>query len=132
MKTPNARQATWPQNLANTRPGVENLGDDMAVNPSPATRDDNEMKRIPAKGSIANVPEMAKGGRVIKVAGKKRGKDDGLVAVQKGEHVIRKAAAQKYGAAKMAAVNKGAARVEMPRQTGRAPALSASNQKRGR
>lgn len=98
MRTPNARRASWPQNLMNTRPGVENLGDDMAIDPSPATGDRNELREIQKRA----VPAMAKGGKV---------KATGPAKVHKGEHVIRKAAAQKYGPSKMTAVNKGTARI---------------------
>ncbi|HXJ61863.1 MAG TPA: hypothetical protein VNU68_34930 [Verrucomicrobiae bacterium] len=60
-------------------------------------------------------PQKAKGGKVTKVAGKPVGRDDGLIAAQKGEHVIKRASAQKYGDRKMAAVNRGTAKVTMPK-----------------
>ena len=56
-------------------------------------------------------PAKARGGKVTKVAGKPIGRDDGIIAAQRGEYVVRKAAARKYGPAKMAAVNKGTAKV---------------------
>jgi hypothetical protein len=48
------------------------------------------------------------------LGGYKRGgkvKKTGAAKVHKGEHVIKKKSAAKYGPAKMAAVNKGTARV---------------------
>lgn len=77
-----------------------------------ATRDRND--RDGAGQRPAQVG-MKAGGKVTRVAGPKRGKEDGLIAVQKGEYVVRKAAAQKHGPKKMAAVNAGTARITVPK-----------------
>jgi hypothetical protein len=50
---------------------------------------------------------MPKGGRIIRVAGKPIGKDDGLIPAQKGEYVIRKSAVKKLGVKVLNQVNKG-------------------------
>lgn len=50
---------------------------------------------------------MKAGGKVTKVAGKPIGKDDGLIAAQKGEYVVRKAAVKKLGTKTMDEINKG-------------------------
>jgi hypothetical protein len=50
---------------------------------------------------------MPKGGRIIRVAGKPIGKDDGLIPAQKGEYVIRKSAVKKLGTKVLDQVNKG-------------------------
>lgn len=47
------------------------------------------------------------GGKITRVAGKHIGKDDGLIAAQKGEYVIRKSAVKKLGTAVLDEVNKG-------------------------
>ena len=49
----------------------------------------------------------SKGGPVKSVAGKPIGKDDGLIAAQKGEYVVRKAAVKKIGMPAMQAINRG-------------------------
>lgn len=56
-------------------------------------------------------PAKARGGKITRVAGPKRGKEDGTIAVQRGEFVVRKAATKQYGDKKMAAVNRGTAKV---------------------
>jgi hypothetical protein len=61
--------------------------DNLKINPTP---DDT------------NAPGYAKGGKVKKT---------GTAKVHKGEQVIKKAAAQKYGAKKLGAVNRGTARI---------------------
>lgn len=63
--------------------------------------------------------DMAKGGKITRVAGPKRGEEDGLIAVQKGEFVVRKAAVQKHGDRKMAAVNNGTAKITVPKRSKR-------------
>lgn len=109
MRAPTPRPATWSQNLSNTRPAYENYGDDMEVDPSPATRDANEVRRM-QRTPGATVTGFAKGGKV---------KATGPAKVHKGEQVIRKAAAKKYGDRKMAAVNKGTAKVTAPSRSKR-------------
>ena len=48
-----------------------------------------------------------KGGPIRRTVGPKIGKEDGLIAAQKGEYVIRKSAAQKLGTKVLNQVNKG-------------------------
>ena len=105
MKSPPPRKMTWEQNLSKVRPAYNDEGDDMAINPTPATRDANEtraMQRTPGATTVG----FRKGGPV---------KATGKAKVHKGEVVVRKAAARKYGARKMAAVNKGTAKVTAPK-----------------
>ena len=77
-----------------------------------STRDQNVMD---GTGRSPGTVQMKSGGKVTRVTGPKRGKEDGLIAVQKGEFVVRKAAAIKYGPAKMRAVNAGTARITVPK-----------------
>lgn len=81
----------------------------MEINPSPATKDKNELREMQRLRPRPQSTEqsLAKGGKV---------KTTGAVKAHKGEHVIRKAAAQKYGTAKMAAINKGTAKVTAPKR----------------
>lgn len=51
--------------------------------------------------------EHAKGGKVTHVSGQPVGKDDGLIAAQKGEFVVRKSAVKKLGIKTMDEINKG-------------------------
>ena len=51
------------------------------------------------------------GGKITKVSGKPVGKDDGMIPAKRGEYVVKKSSTTKYGPAKMAAVNKGTAKV---------------------
>ncbi len=51
--------------------------------------------------------EMARGGKITEVAGKPIGKDDGLIAAQRGEFVVKKSAVKKLGMAVMNEINKG-------------------------
>lgn len=59
--------------------------------------------------------KASRGGKITRVAGNPVGKEDGLIAVQKGEFVVRRAAVQKHGPKKMAAVNAGTARITVPK-----------------
>jgi hypothetical protein len=56
-----------------------------------------------------------RGGPIKRVAGKPIGKEDGLIAAQKGEYVIRKAAAKKLGTGVLNTINKG----KLPKTKGR-------------
>jgi hypothetical protein len=58
-----------------------------------------------------------KGGAVRKVTGKPIGRDDGLIAAQRGEYVVKRASVQKYGEPKMAAVNAGTAKITTRRKS---------------
>lgn len=51
--------------------------------------------------------KMADGGTITEVAGEPIGKEDGLIAAQKGEYVIKKSSADKLGENVLDAVNKG-------------------------
>jgi hypothetical protein len=48
-----------------------------------------------------------RGGKITRVAGKPIGKEDGLIAAQKGEYVIKKAAAKKLGTGVLNKINQG-------------------------
>lgn len=100
------------------RPGYED--DDESPPRAPATKWNDPTAYDPRfmPPEIAeqfNAPDelggYKKGGKIKRVAGKPIGKDDGVIAAQKGEYVVRKAAAQKYGARKLGAVNRGTARI---------------------
>lgn len=127
-----AERRTWRERLP---PGAPTAAMNQSFR-APGTADTGEYGLWPVKGPKLTEVGLAKGGKITRTAGPKVGKEDGLIAVQKGEYVVRKDATQKYGPAKMAAVNKGTARIETPKQVGRstmrAPALAASNQKKGR
>lgn len=56
-----------------------------------------------------------KGGKITRVAGKPIGKEDGLIAAQKGEYVIRKSAAKKLGTGVLNTINRG----KLPKAKGR-------------
>lgn len=88
----------------------------IRIDPSPATADRNVVRGLPPKNPEDNEQGLAKGGRVTRPIGGKRGKDDGLIAAQKGEFVVRKSSAQKYGPKKMAAVNRGTAKITAPKR----------------
>jgi hypothetical protein len=51
------------------------------------------------------------GGKIKHTSGKPVGKDDGMIPAKRGEYVVKKSSTAKYGPAKMAAVNKGTAKV---------------------
>lgn len=78
----------------------------IRIDPSPATADRNVVRGPAPKNPDDNEQGMRKGGKV---------RATGPVKVHKGEFVVRKAAAQKHGPAKMAAVNKGTARITVPK-----------------
>lgn len=73
-----------------------------------ATRDNNVSDGPAARRGAV---QMKAGGKVTKVTGPKRGKEDGLIAVQKGEFVVKKSVTRKQGDRKMAALNAGKAKV---------------------
>lgn len=102
----------WKDRLDRARPGKD-IDRAMPVDPGEASRDENEFRAL--RGGPSRIG-LAKGGKVKRVAGKPIGKEDGLIAAQKGEFVIRKAAVKKYGDRKMAAVNAGTARVSTPKK----------------
>jgi len=60
---------------------------------------------------IAPKPGKAASGKITKTAGRPIGRDDGMIPAQRGEYVVKKSSTAKYGPAKMAAVNKGTAKV---------------------
>jgi len=52
-------------------------------------------------------PGMKRGGEIRHVSGKPIGKDDGIIAAQRGEFVVRRSAAQKLGEKALNEINKG-------------------------
>lgn len=54
------------------------------------------------------------GGKITRTRGPKIGREDGVIAAQKGEFVIKKSSVRKYGSAKLAEVNAGRAKVTVP------------------
>lgn len=83
---------------------------------APGTKDSGVMATLPRKRDAATESiddeypeeiELARGGKITQVAGKPIGKDDGLIAAQKGEFVVRKSAVQKLGLEVMNEINKG-------------------------
>lgn len=113
MRTPSPRQRAWIDN-PRIRSGTTDVGPDMAIDPSPSTSDKNTVRGLPPRDMGDQDVAMRKGGKVTRVAGPKRGKEDGAIAVQKGEFVVKKSAAKKYGDKKMEAVNQGAAKIVAP------------------
>lgn len=80
--------------------------------PSAGTADEGEFPPGAEPWNPKRAPvSLKKGGPIKKVSGKPIGKEDGLIAVQKGEFVIRKSSVAKYGSKKMGAVNRGTAKV---------------------
>ncbi len=51
--------------------------------------------------------EKSNGGKITEVAGKPIGKDDGIIAAQRGEFVVKKSAVKKLGSAVLNEINKG-------------------------
>jgi len=49
----------------------------------------------------------ARGGKIRRTSGPKVGKDDGLIAAQKGEFVVRKSAVNKLGTKALNTINRG-------------------------
>lgn len=108
MKPPMRKGATPAQYNERLPRGKADADGAMSIDPGDRTEDLNVMRTpFPVRGA----EELKKGGKITKVAGKPVGKEDGLIAVQKGEHVIRKAAAEKYGPVRMSAVNRGTATI---------------------
>ena len=103
---PPRKSVSWTKNLDKIRPTYEDKGDTLAIDPSPATRDANEYRRI-SRTPGAQTEGFAKGGKV---------KATGKAKVHAGEHVIRKRAVRQYGDKKMAAVNQGKAKVTVPKR----------------
>lgn len=93
------------QRQPEARPFTGARTSDNRVDPTPATQDKNEMRRLFTREPDAEIG-MRRGGKV---------KATGPVKVHQGEFVVRKAAAQKQGARKMAAVNAGTARITVPK-----------------
>jgi hypothetical protein len=80
----------------------------MVSDPSARTEDINEGKKIDSGPPVIG---LAKGGKIKKVIGKPIGKDDGLVPARRGEFMVKKSSANKYGSTKMQAVNQGTAKI---------------------
>jgi hypothetical protein len=65
----------------------------------------------PAPNATTPSVGKASGGPIQRVSGKPVGKDDGMIPAKRGEYVVKKSSTTKYGPAKMAAVNRGTAKV---------------------
>lgn len=83
----------------------------MRVNPDGATSDRNTVRGNAPKNPDDNQQGLARGGKIKSVSGKPVGKDDGMIPAQRGEYVVKKSSTTKYGPAKMAAVNRGTAKI---------------------
>jgi hypothetical protein len=83
----------------------------IRVNPSGASADSNVVRGMAPKNPADNEQGLARGGKIKSVSGKPVGKDDGMIPAKRGEYVVKKSSTAKYGPAKMAAVNKGTAKV---------------------
>lgn len=107
----------WTDKLVSRRPMSKTIDPTMERRPSHA-KTDEQMEKTSTPDFI-QTPDReedtrdggkkgyAKGGKITQVAGKPMGKDDGLIAAQKGEYVIRKSAVKKLGTAVLDEVNKG-------------------------
>lgn len=80
---------------------------------TPQQQDALVKSRLPATYDPAMLNRLgeARGGKVKHVTGKPVGRDDGMIPAKRGEYVVKKSSTTKYGPAKMAAVNKGTAKV---------------------
>lgn len=63
----------------------------------------------------SNDDTFSRGGRIKRTVGPRIGKEDGLIAAQKGEYVIKKAAVNKLGNKALATINRG----KLPQKRGR-------------
>lgn len=116
----------WTDNIINKVRPVRPAARD-AIDRKPTARD-KQMENVftpdlyqgrdkyPATTGDDKPQGAAKGGKITRVAGKPVGKEDGLIAAQKGEFVIKRASVRKYGDEKMAAVNRGTAKVTAPKR----------------
>jgi hypothetical protein len=89
-----------------------NYRDDVGPIPTPwRNSPKNRVKDLPTSAPttppINPRQQAAKGGKITRVAGKPIGKEDGLIAAQKGEYVIKKAAVKKLGSGVLNTINKG-------------------------
>lgn len=79
--------------------------------PSPAPSDTSSQPsttpRSNALSMDADKSNYRGGGRIRKVAGKPIGKEDGLIAAQRGEYVVKKSAVKKLGTKALNTINKG-------------------------
>ena len=101
------RSQSWMQHLGRTRK-ISSAADLRMALPTPQTND-----KMPTVSSVPSASDTgaAKGGMVRRVGGKPVGREDGIIAVQKGEYVVKRSSAAKYGPAKMSAVNRGTAKI---------------------
>ena len=74
---------------------------------APGTKDKNAKDVEHPLSEAAKELGAATGGKIKAVAGKPIGKDDGMIPVQVGEYVIKKAAVKKLGTAVLDQINKG-------------------------
>lgn len=67
----------------------------------------DEGEAIAVANKHAKQSHFARGGEITEVAGKPIGKDDGIIAAQRGEFVVKKSAVKKLGVAALNEINKG-------------------------
>lgn len=75
----------------------------IRIDPSSAVKDSNTLLGMPPRNPEDDQLEFRKGGKI---------KRTGSVKAHKGEQVVKRASAEKYGDKKMAAVNRGSAIVK--------------------
>lgn len=92
-------QPDWTDRVMKRRTPRPDAADHADINADPRSADRNNLSRMIQQDAPR---QMAKGGKVTRT---------GAIVAHEGEHVVRKAAAVKYGDKKMAAVNKGMAKV---------------------
>jgi uncharacterized protein YdaT len=75
---------------------------------------------VPEGEAIATANKHAghhKGGKIESTEGPPIGKDDGIIAAQKGEYVIRKSAVEKYGTKFLDSINEGTHKVRNKKES---------------
>lgn len=101
---------TWSQGLNRAQDGKADPGDTMNTDAlAPGTQDNIERANLSPAQGIKYAPgvQRARGGEIKEVAGKPIGKDDGIIAAQRGEFVVKKSAVKKLGSAVLNEINKG-------------------------
>lgn len=86
---------------------ARNTDRQMQIDPSPAVKDQNTLHGLPPKNPHDDEQGLRRGGKV---------KHTGPVKAHKGEQVVKRASAEQYGDRKMAAVNRGTAKVTAPKR----------------
>jgi hypothetical protein len=100
--------------MSKIRRGNADVDRRMEIDPSDRSEDSNVMRVLPSRDEAdyrGKELALASGGRITAVAGKPIGKEDGIIAAQKGEWVIKKSAVKKleqdHGPDAMDAINQG-------------------------